>query len=196
MNMTKMSLKAIFMATLMLCLSVAAFTQQRPQFDALARLKHALQSANAPALSAAQEDQLKALIQQVRDAREAVTPDPALEAAHEAYQAAIFAGDQNAANTQAGIIANLTAAITSNRMKSQSTFAIQAINVLKSNQAQVDALVQKVGASGVVHLMSSLVGGGPGGFGGPGRRGGPGGQGKPGGTGGPGSGRPGAPARP
>lgn len=191
MSKTKMSLRAIFVATTMLCLSVAAFAQQRPQFDPLMRLKHALQSANASALSSAQEDQLKALIQQARESHPGA-PDSALEAAHTALESAIFAGNQAAADAQAAIIANLSSVMMSNRLKGHTAFTIQAINVLKANQAQLDALVQKIGSSGVVQLMGSLVGGGPGGFGGPGGPGGPGG-GRPGGMGG---GRPGAPARP
>ncbi|HQR35213.1 MAG TPA: hypothetical protein PLK30_20915 [Blastocatellia bacterium] len=198
MKKTKMSLKAIFMATVVLCLSVAALAQQRPQFDPLMRLKQALQSANAPALTTAQEDQLKALIQQAHDAHPGA-PDPALEAAHDALGAAIFAGNRAAADAQISIIANLTNTMMTNRMKGHSTFTIQAINVLKSNQAQLDALVQKIGSTGVVQLMGSLVGGpggpgGPGG-GGPGGPGGPGG-GRPGGFGGPAGVRPGAPSRP
>lgn len=193
MNKTKTTLKAIFVASMLLCLSVAAFAQ-RPQFDPLMRLKQALQSANAAALTTAQEDQLKALIQQARDAHPGA-PDPALEAAHDALEAAIFAGNQAAADAQAAIIANLSSAMMSNRLKGHTAFTIQAINVLKANQAQLDALVQKIGSSGVVQLMGSLVGGG---FGGPGGSGGPGGQGGPNGgrPGGMGGGRPGAPTRP
>ncbi|MFN0107974.1 MAG: hypothetical protein ACKVZH_03900 [Blastocatellia bacterium] len=174
MNKTKTTLKAIFMASMMLCLSVAALAQQRPQFDPLMRLKQALQSANAAALSTAQEDQLKALIQQARDAHPGA-PDPALEAAQDALEAAIYAGNQAAADAQAAIIVNLTSTMMGNRLKGHSAFTIQAINVLKANQAQLDALVQKIGSSGVVKLMGSLVGGGFGGPGGPGGQGGPGG---------------------
>ncbi|MBS1789246.1 MAG: hypothetical protein JST85_16085 [Acidobacteria bacterium] len=193
MNKTKMSFRAAFATAMLLSLSVAAFAQQRPQFDPLGRLKQALQSANAPALSTAQEDQLKTLIQQARDAHPGA-PDPALKSAHEALDAAIFAGDQAAVDVQAAIIANLTTTMTTNRLKGHAAFTIQAINVLKSNQSQLDALVQKIGSTGVVQLIGSLVGGpgGPG-FGG-GRPGGPGGPGGP--EGGPGGGRPGAPFRP
>ncbi|MBP6820141.1 MAG: hypothetical protein KA368_01285 [Acidobacteria bacterium] len=193
MNKSKMSLKVIFMATMMLCLSVAALAQQRPQFDPLMRLKHTLQSANAPALSTAQEDQLKALIQQAHDAHPGA-PDPALQAAHEALEAAIFAGNQAAADAQVAIIANLSSAMMSNGLKGHATFTIQALAVIKSNQAQLDALVQKIGSAGVVELMGSLVGGPgrPGGLGGPGGPGGPGG-GRPGGFG---AGRPEPPTRP
>ena len=194
MKKTETSLKTILLAVLALSLSVAVFAHSRPQFDPLGRLNHALQSATAPALSAAQEDQLKALIQQAREAHKSITADPAVKAARDAFDAAILAGDQGAANAQAGILANLMATANSNRMKDQANYTIQALNVLKTNQAQIDALTQKFEAAGVVHLLGSL-------FGGPGRPGGPGGPRGPGGPGErpdgpPPGGRFGAPGRP
>ena len=196
MKRTKASLKVVFAALLALSLASAAFAQGRPQFDPLGRLKQALQAASAQALSSAQEEQLTALIQQARDAHKSATPDPAFKAARDAFDAAILAGDQAAAATQAGILANLTAAATSDRLKEQAGYTIQALNVLKTNQAQIDALTQKFGATGVVHLLGSLFGGGPG-FGGPGGPDGPGGPGGPGRPGGPPpGGRMGAPGRP
>ncbi len=198
MRSMSLKLKASLFIIALVCLSgviINAQPQRRPEHDPLQRLKHALQLANAPALTTAQEDQLKALIQQARDARPDA-PDPALAAAHDALEAAIFTGNQAAADAQVAIIANLTSAMMNNRLKGHTAFTIQAINVLRGNQGQLDALVQKIGSSGVVKLMGSLVGGGPGGFGGPG---GPGGGGRPGGFGGPagqGDGRPGPPSRP
>lgn len=197
MRSMSLKLKASFFCIALVCLGavvINAQPQRRPEPDPLQRLRHALQLANAPALTTAQEDQLKTLIQQARDARPD-EPDSALQAAHAALESAIFAGNQAAADAQATIIAGLTSAMVNNRVKGHSAFTIQAINVLRGNQGQLEALVQKIGSSGVVNLMGSLIGGGPGGFGAPG---GPGG-GRQGGFGGPPGqedGRPSPPTRP
>ncbi|MGE0882179.1 MAG: hypothetical protein AB7P14_01425 [Blastocatellales bacterium] len=194
MRSMSLKLKASFFCIVLVCLGavvINAQPQRRPEPDPLQRLKHALQLANAQALTTAQEDQLKTLIQQARDARPD-EPDTALQAAHAALESAIFAGNQAAADAQATIIAGLTSAMVNNRVKEHSAFTIQAINVLRGNQGQLEGLVQKIGSSGVVNLMGSLVGGGPGGPPGPG-------GGRPGGFGGPPGqedGRPSPPARP
>lgn len=148
--------------------AVAASAQTaRPTPDALRGIKHALETASAPALNAQQEEQLKALVQQARESRKAQGRDDALGAARKAYQEAILAGDAATASAQAQIIANLAAAHSSESLKAEANFAIQALAVLKSNPQQYDALVQKFGNSGVTRLVSGLARGGK--FGGPGR---------------------------
>ena len=163
---------------------------QRPggppqQPNVLAGLKHALEEAGAPALSAAQETQLEDLIKAYRQAQGQSGPSDAVQAAHRAYDAAILAGNLAAAQAQATIIANALAAGASAHLQAQAKFEIDALNVLKSNANQVNALVQRFGTAGLAGILRGLAGGpqgGPGGPGGPGGRGGPGG---PGGFGGP-----------
>jgi hypothetical protein len=162
------------LGTMILCAAVvslsaiAALAQtQRPAFDPLRGLKHALETASAPALSSQQEEQLKTLVQQFRDSRKSKEPDATLGAARKAYQEAILAGDAATANAQAQTIANLAAAHSSENLKAEAGFAIQALTVIKGNQPQYDALVQKYGNSGVTQLVSGIAGGGR--FGGPGR---------------------------
>lgn len=185
---SNLKLRAAISGALLLCLlalGVSAQPPQRPQFDPLRGLKHALEEAGAPALSTQQEEQLKTLIQQFRDARGNQQPDANLRAAQQAYDAAILAGNTAAANQQAQAIATALAAHTAERLQADAAFKIQVLNVIKSNQQQYNALVQKFGTTGVVRLLGSLAGG-PGGFGGPG---GPGhGPGRFGGPGGPGGG--------
>lgn len=167
-SMTRKLGAVIFCAALACAGAVAANAQTaRPTPDSLRGLKHALETASAPALSSQQEEQLKTLIQQFRESRKSQGPNEALGAARKAYNDAIQAGDVAAASAQAQTIANLVAAQSSENLKAEAGFAIQALAVIKSNQQQYDALVQQFGASGVSRLVSGLAGGGR--FGGPGR---------------------------
>ena len=163
--------------------------------DVLAGLKHALEEAGAPALSSAQETQLEDLIKAFRQAQSQSGPSDAVQAAHHAYDAAILAGNLSAAQAQATIIANALASATGARLQAQAKFEIDALNVLKTNPNQINALLQRVGSAGLGGILKGLAGGGPGGpggRGGPGGPGGPGGRGGPGGPGGPGGGPAGA----
>jgi len=157
--------------------------------DVLAGLKHALEEAGAPALSSAQETQLEDLIKAFRQSQSQNGPSDAVQAAHHAYDAAILAGNLSAAQSQATIIANALSSATSARLQAQAKFEIDALNVLKTNANQINALLQRVGSAGLTGILSGLAGGGPGG---PGGRGGPRGPGGPGLRGGPGG--PGGPA--
>jgi len=164
--------------------------QRRPEPDPLMGLKHSLEAAGAPALSAEQEQQLKTLVQQFRDSHGPKEPDEALKAAHAAYDAAILAGDAAAANAQAQVIAGLVSGHAAENLQAETALKIQALSIIKSSEAQLSALVTKFGESGVVRILSSLVGGGrfggpggPGGFGGPGGPPGPRGPGRPEGQG-------------
>jgi hypothetical protein len=67
-------------------------------------------------------------------------------------------------------------AATSARLQAQAKFEIDALNVLKTNPNQINALIQRVGSVGLGGILRGLAGGGPGGPG----RGGPGGPGGPG----------------
>jgi Spy/CpxP family protein refolding chaperone len=146
--------------------------QQRPQHDPLGFLKRAITEANAPALSADQETQLTTLITNLRNSHPQ-GPDETLKAAHTAFNAAVLAGDQAAANAQATIIANRTGELDSARLQTLAKFQIDVLAILKAG-GQLDALKQKFGD----HLLGVIgpLGGPP--FGGhPGGPGGPGGHG-------------------
>jgi hypothetical protein len=145
-------------------------------------LKHALEEAGAPALSSAQEAQLTDLIKAYRQAQSQDQPPDAVQAAHRAYDAAILSGNLSAAQSQAAIIANAQATATNAHLQAQAKFEIDALNVLKANANQVNALLQRFGTAGLTGILRGLAGG-PGG-GGPGGRGGPGGPGVQGGPGG------------
>lgn len=157
---------------LLLCLfsaiTITSFADQGTR-DPLSGLKRAISQANAPALTTQQETYLTALI----TAYKAALPDgsdDALEAAREAFDAAILAGNAAAARAQALIIANRTAALLSARLSAEITFEIGVLASLRSG-GQLDALTTKYGSDRVLGIVRSLAGGG--GFDG-GRPGGPG----------------------
>ncbi len=157
---------------------------QRParDFDPLMRLKKTLEEAGAPALSADQETQLKALAE-ARHSNPPAGPGTEFETARAAYDAAILTGDLAKANAQAAIIANLGTAATKARLEADAKFKLDVLAVLKTG-GQLSALTQKLGSEGLLRILSLAGGpGGPGeprGPGGPGRfPGGPGGEGSP-----------------
>ncbi|MDX2043706.1 MAG: hypothetical protein SF097_20990 [Acidobacteriota bacterium] len=210
MKKSNLSLKTALMAVLTLFV-VAGLLQvsfaQRPggggppagvQPDVLAGLKHALEDAGAPDLSTQQEEQLKALITQARNAGGPSQDNDAVMQARKAYEAAILAGNMSAANTAAQTMASAIAAGMTQGLQAKASFDVQVLAILKSNQQQFNALTARFGSKGVFHLVDSLIGG-PGvgrpfGAGNPNGQGGPPiGGGRPGGIGG---GRPGAPTRP
>jgi hypothetical protein len=169
--------------------------RERPQPEPLRGLKHALEEAGAPALSTEQESALKTLVSDFR--ANLPQPDESVRAAHQALDAAILSGNLAAAQAQAAAIANANAVNMTARLRAEAALKIQVLGVLKTNEAQLTALVQRFGESGVARLLGSVLGG-PGGFGGPGGpRGpegfGPGGPGRPGGRGGDGFRGPGGP---
>jgi hypothetical protein len=163
----KSQVKLAGVAFLLLCLVAAGATTTTAQQtrDPLRGLKRAITEANAPALSADQETQLNTLITAYRDALPD-EPDAALEAARDAFDAAVLAGALTAAQAQATIIANRTAELTNTRLRAEAAFEIAALASLKTG-GQYDPLVAKFGAERVLALVGSLVGRGPGG--GPGR---------------------------
>jgi len=158
---------------LLLCAIAAnatmATAQRAPQRDLLTSLKRAITEANAPALTTAQETQLNTLITNFRDALPD-EPDEALEAARDAYDAAILAGNLTAAQAQAMIIAARFAQLNNARLQAEAKFKIDALAVLQSG-GQLAPLKQKFGDERVLGLIDSLAGRG---FGGGPRGGGPG----------------------
>ena len=156
---------------LLLCLfsaiTITSFADQGTR-DPLSGLKRAISQANATALTTQQETDLTALITTYKAALPDGSDD-ALEAAREAFDAAILAGNATAAQAQAVIIANRTAALVSARLSAEITFEIGVLANLKSG-GQLDALTTKYGDR-VLDIVRSLAGGG--GFDG-GRPGGPG----------------------
>lgn len=174
------SIKLVVLSLLTLCVQLA-FAQtpgQRPNFDPLRGLKHALENAGAPALTSAQESSLTTLIKNYRDSNPP-GPNNALRAAHKAYADAIAASDLAGAQAAATTIANLISTQTKTHLTAAANLAIQALAVLTPDQTE--KLKAKFGSNGLAHLVSSLAGpgfgrlGGPG-FGGPGWPGGPGGE--------------------
>lgn len=166
--------KFVSAIALLLCaMAVAAITtqaQQGPQRrerDPLGFLKRAITDASAPALTPDQEAQLKSLIINFHDAQPD-EPDQVLQAAHDAYNDAILAGELAVAQAQATIIANRSAELSKIRLQALAKFQIDVQAVLKAG-GQWELLKTKFGDR-LVGIVGSLAGG-PG-FGGRGPGGG------------------------
>jgi hypothetical protein len=126
--------------------------------DPLGALKRAITQASAPALTTQQETDLTALI----TAFKATLPaeeDATLEAAREAFDAALLAGNLATAQTQATAIATRQAQLSDARLKAVAKFVIDALTILK-NGGQFAALQTKFGDERTLHLVESLAGGG------------------------------------
>jgi hypothetical protein len=156
---------SLLLAGLTFALAQGQGQGQRQARDPLAGLKRALAEANAPALTTQQETDLNALITAYRNGLP-TAPNENLRAAHTAYSNAIAAGDLAAATAAAATIANLTSTLTQARLQAAANLAVQALNVLKTNAGQVEALTTRFGTTGLSRILQSL--GGRGGFGGPG----------------------------
>lgn len=129
------------------------------QRDALSSLRRALAQAGATALTADQETQLNTLITNYRNA--IPDNDDALEAARDAFDAAVLAGDQTAAQAQATTIANLTAAQTGARLAAEAQFEIAVLALLRTG-GQLDPLVTRYGNDRILSLVETLIGRSPG----------------------------------
>jgi Spy/CpxP family protein refolding chaperone len=190
----KYTIKTALMLSALMLSTALTFAQQRPTPDPLMGLKRALNEAGAADLTEQQATQITTLVKAFHEAQTPPSRD-AMQDAQQAYDAAIAAGNAAAANTAATTIANLMSTQQAARLQAGAKFKIDVLAVLKANEAQYAALLQRFGTKGVTHLPDSLLGGpgggrpGPGGPGGPGF-GGPGGG--PGGGFGP-AGRPGGP---
>ncbi|NOT63686.1 MAG: hypothetical protein HOP19_26025 [Acidobacteria bacterium] len=130
--------------------------------DPLAGLKRAITQAEAPALTATQETAINALITAYRDALPDEA-DAALETARDAYEAALLAGNQTAANTAADQIAARQAVLSAARLKASAKLTLDILANLRTG-GQLTALNTKFTAERVLSLVRSLAGGG--GFGG------------------------------
>ncbi len=159
----KRSMKSTIVLAGILTLSLAgsAFSQ-RATSDPLRGLKKALEQAVALPLTTTQEEQLKTLIQTYRGSQ-SHEPSDALQAALDAYDAAILAGNQATANAQATIIANLRATAANARLQAETTFKLAVIALLKTNGDQAGLLRTKFGDDGFLRLLDGLAGGGHGG---------------------------------
>jgi hypothetical protein len=145
---------------LLLCMGLGgasvAFGINSQQRDSLRSLRRAIADANATALSTDQETQINTLITNYKAALPDDSDD-ALDAAREAFDAAILGGDLATAQAQAAIIANRTAALSSGRLHADAVFEIGVLATLKSG-GQLDPLIQKFGNERVLALVSSLIG--------------------------------------
>jgi hypothetical protein len=150
----------------LLTIGIATAMAQSSTRDPLAGLKRAITQASAPALTAQQEADLTALITAYKDAQPD-EPSEELQTAREAYDAAILAGDQTAANAQAVIISNLLATASNTKLQTQARFEIAVLASLKAG-GQFTALQTKLGDDRLLALVGSLAGGPGGGPGGPG----------------------------
>lgn len=145
---------------LLLCAMVSsaspALAHDGGQRDPLRSLRRALTEADAPALTTEQETQLNTLITNFRAALPD-EPDEMLEAARTAFNNAVLAGDLTAAQAQAQIIANRTAALANARLQAEAQFEIGVLAVLRSG-GQLDPLVARFGNDRLLGLVDSLIG--------------------------------------
>ncbi|MBI1759878.1 MAG: hypothetical protein HYR56_00440 [Acidobacteria bacterium] len=158
-------------AALLFCALIASttmtFAQHGPDGsqgqtrDPLGALKRALTQASAPALTTQQETDINALITAFK-AAQPTDGDATLEAARDAFDAALLAGNLTAAQTQATAIATRQAQLSDARLKTVAKFVIGALTILK-NGGQLDALKTKFGDDRTLQLVESLAGGGFGG---------------------------------
>lgn len=155
----KSSIKATLVLTGLLLLAMAGNTlAQRPAADPLRGLKRALDQAGALALTTTQEEQLKTLLQTYRESQ-THAPNEALQAAYDAYETAILAGDQATANAQAAVIANLRAAAANAHLQAEAKFKLDVIALLKTNGDQAGALRTRFGDEGFLRILDSLTSG-------------------------------------
>ena len=142
------------LAMVLLILTGTLWAQERQfQHNPLRGLQGALESADATALTPDQEEQLRALLTEFRESRGADGSRTALGESRQAFQDAILSSDPAVAQLQADIIANqiLTSTVTS--LENQASLKIQFLNIL--TQAQVDAVLERTGASGLFRLLGS-----------------------------------------
>lgn len=150
--------------------AIVSLANQGPSRDPLGALKRAIAAANAPALTAQQETDLNALITAFKAALP-TEPDAALDAAREAYDAAILAGNLTGAQTAATAIATRQAQLSEARLKAEAQFEITVLANLQTG-GQLAPLAVKYDDERILDIVGSLVGhGGPGGGPGGGRRG-------------------------
>lgn len=128
----------------------------------LSALQRALSQANATALTTDQQTQIAALVTAYRNALPDDDDDTALEAARDAFDAAVLAGNAAGAQAQARIIANLLAANSAARLNAEATFEIAVLALLRTG-GQLTPLVTQFGNDRVLSLIDGLIGGSNGG---------------------------------
>ncbi len=148
-------------AIVAMCIQVG-LAQPRPgqPGDPLMPLKRALAQANAPELSQDQVTQLTALITSFREQAKPAGPDETLQAAHKAYDDAILNGDLTGAQSAANVIASSIAATTGSRLSLEASYRIQALALIRANEVQYNALLQRFGTEGVSRIVGGLFHGG------------------------------------
>jgi hypothetical protein len=152
---------------LLAMVAIAAAQPQMPPMNPLDRLDYALQQAGAPALSAAQQTSITALIATFRAAHQSGPAGDTVVSLQTAYENAIFDGNRSDAAVHAAALANAHAAVMAKIQADAATLAIDIIGVLKTERNQAGILMAQLGKTRFVRLLLSLTGG-PGGFG-PGR---------------------------
>jgi hypothetical protein len=148
--------RGVALPSIVLFSATLGFGDDGQQRDSLRGLRRAIAEANATALSADQETQINTLL----SAYKAAPPDgedDVLEAAREAFDNAVLAGDLAAAQTQAAILANRASTLTAGRLQAEAVFEIGVLAALKSG-GQLDPLIQKFGNERVLGLMDSIIG--------------------------------------
>jgi hypothetical protein len=119
-------------------------------------LARALQQAGAPALTSDQTDQLKSLITTFRANQPKPGQDAAASKARSDLDNAILTGNTNGISGAATAVAAESSKNQYAQTVAEAYFAMSALAVLSADQ--VAALKTKVGASGLVSALRSLVG--------------------------------------
>ena len=149
--MPNRTLKMMITLGLMVIGAVGVFAQERPQ-DPLATLKRAIGRASAPALSPAQEAALTRLIDEYKAAIPDEEWDEVEEAAEDAFEAAILAGDFAAAQVHATTYTTREAQLEYLKMEALARLSIGSIAVLKSG-GQYAPLVRRFGTDRLLDLL-------------------------------------------
>ena len=171
---TQMNISLLLIPVLAIGLIFGATTAQAqaqmPRMNPLAPLNNALQAAGASELSSEQESEIRALIEEFRNAHPRPVQNADIPDARRAYEEAILSGDSAAAASQAESIAKEQLDNMVQRQADAAVFAVSVIGILGANSGQADALTTQMGTRGFVRLILSLVNrpGGPGLMGGPG----------------------------
>jgi hypothetical protein len=131
-------------------------------------LQRSLQEAGAAALTSDQTTSLTSLITAFHSNQPKPGQDTVLSGARTALDSAILSGDTNGVSNAATTIAGEMSKLQYQQTVAEAAFEISALGVLTSDQ--ISALKSKIGTTGLVRVMGSMVGG-PGMLG---RMGGPG----------------------
>jgi hypothetical protein len=140
---------------------VMAQTPQ-PNRDKLITLKNALRAANAPALTAQQEQQMNAAIDTFRATNVQQGPSAELQANRNIFENAIVAGDTITSQRVADQIISVLASELSASIQARINFEIFMVNMLNGsfteNNSQMALLIQKFGTQRVIFMIQGLAG--------------------------------------